>query len=353
MPERAYDIVIGRGVKTEFIEFVRQKNYRRVLVVSDENVAPLHGSDIMAALDAAGCRAELMTIPAGESAKSLSMLNTVLTKAIEAGLDRKSPIVALGGGVVGDLAGFAAATYLRGVPLVQIPTSLLAQVDSSVGGKTAVNHPLGKNLIGSFYQPQGVFIELKFLSTLPRREISTGLGEIIKYGVIWDEEFFRYLEENARAALNSDDAVITHLIARSCAIKAEVVSKDEKETDLRRILNFGHTVGHAIEKETGYIKYNHGEAVAIGMLAAGWLSVRLGLATPDDYERLANLVSAFNLPKQAENCAADKIYADMFRDKKTLQGKIHWVLMQGIGKTVIKNDVPENLVKEAIEKILN
>ena len=351
-PSAAYDIVIGREIMPEFTDFLRQKKYRRALIVTDDNVIKLHGGTAVKAVQAAGVETDIIAIPAGEAAKNFSVLNTVYTKAIETGLDRKSPIIALGGGVVGDLAGFAAATYLRGVPLVQIPTSLLAQVDSSVGGKTAVNHPLGKNLIGAFYQPQGVFIELNFLDTLPKREISTGLGEIIKYGVIWDEEFFRYQAEHTKEALELEDTVITKLIARSCAIKAEVVSRDEKETDLRRVLNFGHTVGHAIEKETGYTKYNHGEAVAIGMLAAAHISVRLGLATENDLTRLENLIAAFNLPKQAENCRVDNVYADLFHDKKTLQGKIHWVLMQSIGGTVIKNDVPENLVKEALQKVL-
>ena len=268
--------------------------------------------------------------------------------AIELGLDRKSPIFALGGGVVGDLAGFIAATYMRGVPFVQLPTSLLAQVDSSVGGKVAVNHALGKNLIGAFYQPKGVFMDLSMMESLPKREIATGLGEIIKYGIIYDADFFAYLEQHADAVLALEREAAVHMIARSCEIKAAVVSEDEKESGLRRILNFGHTMAHAIEKETGYIRYNHGEAVAIGMIGAADISARLGMVSADDVARVEALVERMQLPTKAEGCTVDAMYRDIFHDKKTINGKVNWVLMQGIGKVTCRNDVPEDIVRKAM-----
>ena len=353
LAERSYDISIGRNILAALSDFLREAKFRRALVVTDENVAKFHAGAVLDVAQKAGLEAECFVIPPGEASKTLNTAFPVYTRAIETGLDRRSPIIALGGGVVGDLAGFVAATYLRGVPLLQIPTTLLADVDSGVGGKTAVNHPLGKNLIGAFYQPQGVFIDLDFLATLPTREISTGLGEIVKYGAICDEKFFAYLEENAALALKLDDAVTTRMIARSCEIKAEVVSGDEKEADRRRILNFGHTVGHAVEQETGYARYNHGEAVSVGMVAAAWLSVRLGTLAESDFCRLKNLLQALNLPLKAENCDPKNIYAELFHDKKTVQGKIHWVLLNGIGQTTIRNDVPQELVMDAIKEVLN
>ncbi|MBQ1920423.1 MAG: 3-dehydroquinate synthase, partial [Selenomonas sp.] len=260
---KSYDIFIGYGIDAEIRDFVSRAAFSgQGLIVTDTNVGPLYGSWLQSLLQAAGLKTELAVIPAGESSKSLKTADELYTKAIELGLDRKSPIFALGGGVVGDLAGFIAATYMRGVPFIQVPTSLLAQVDSSVGGKVAVNHLLGKNLIGAFYQPQAVFMDLNCMRTLPEREMATGLGEVIKYGVIYDQDFFRYLEENQAAITAREPEALTHIIARSCEIKAAVVSQDEQEAGLRRILNFGHTIAHAIEKETGYSRYNHGEAVA-------------------------------------------------------------------------------------------
>ena len=252
--ERSYHIYIGGGLMDELAAFVRAADFSsRGLLVTDAQVGALYGAQVAETLTRAGIAAEIVTIPAGEPSKSLDMANLIYTRAIELGLDRRSPIFALGGGVVGDLAGFIAATYMRGVPFVQIPTSLLAQVDSSVGGKVAVNHPLGKNLIGAFYQPAAVFIDLDFLHALPPREIASGLGEIIKYGIISDADFFTWLAEHTGdvRALRREAAI--HMIARSCEIKADVVAHDEYEGGLRRILNFGHTIAHAVETETGYM----------------------------------------------------------------------------------------------------
>ena len=267
--EKSYDILMGKDLKAALRDFVQQAGFsHRALLVADTNTGPLYGQQILDILQQAGLKPELYEIPAGEPSKSLAEAERIFTKAIEMGMDRKSPVFALGGGVVGDLAGFVAASYMRGVPFIQLPTSLLAQVDSSVGGKVAVNHALGKNLIGAFYQPQAVFMDLPMLKSLPAREIYTGLGEIVKYGIIYDKDFFEFLEQHIAEVLSLEPEVVLHMVARSCEIKAAVVAQDEKESGLRMILNFGHTMAHAIEKTTGYTQYNHGEAVAIGMAGA-------------------------------------------------------------------------------------
>lgn len=347
--EKSYSIYIGYGLEEELQAFVRRAGFSpKALLVTDTNVGPLYGSKVKKLLQAAGLQVEIAQVPAGESSKCLAVAEGLYTKAIELGLDRKSPIFALGGGVVGDLAGFIAATYMRGVPFVQLPTSLLAQVDSSVGGKVAVNHALGKNLIGAFYQPKAVFMDLALMKTLPKREIYTGLGEIIKYGIIYDAEFFAFLEQNQQAVLSLEPEAATHMIARSCEIKAAVVSQDEQEAGLRRILNFGHTMAHAIEKETGYVRYNHGEAVAIGMAGAADISVQLGLLPADAAARVNRLIAALHLPVQAEGCTVEAMYEDIFHDKKTVGGKVNWVLMTGIGTVTARNDVPADVVKRAM-----
>ena len=346
---RSYSIVIGSGLADEIISFVRQAGYSaRGMIVTDTNIAPLHAARIADVLERAGVRAEIATVPAGESSKSLTVANELFTRAIELGMDRRSPIFALGGGVVGDLAGFVAATYMRGVPFVQLPTSLLAQVDSSVGGKVAVNHPLGKNLIGAFYQPDAVFMDLDLLETLPAREIATGLGEIIKYGIIYDAGFFAWLEENRADVLALAPAAAAHMIARSCVIKADVVRQDEREGGLRRILNFGHTIAHAIEKETGYVRYRHGEAVAIGMAGAAAISEAMGLLRTEDHRRMKALMAAMGLPLTAEGVTADAMYEDLFHDKKTIGGRIHWILADAIGKVSVHSDVPESVVRRIL-----
>ena len=347
--KRSYSIVIGSGVADEIRAFVRQAGYSpHGMIVTDTNIAPLCAGQIAALLADAGVQAEIATIPAGESSKSLMQANELFTRAIELGLDRRSPIIALGGGVVGDLAGFVAATYMRGVPFIQVPTSLLAQVDSSVGGKVAVNHPLGKNLIGAFYQPDAVFMELDFLKTLPAREIATGLGEIIKYGIIYDPDFFAWLEANRADVLALEPAATAYMIARSCEIKADVVRQDEREGGLRRILNFGHTIAHAIEKETGYVRYRHGEAVAIGMVGAADISVQMGLLADGERVRMNALISAMGLPLSADGVTADAMYADLFHDKKTVGGRIHWVLAEKIGTVSVHSDVPEEIVHKTL-----
>lgn len=349
----SYDIFLGDGIWPVIAAFVGQRGFSaKALIISDTNVGKLYGNLLQAQLREAGLESEIYLVPAGEASKSLAVAEDIFTRAIELGLDRRSPIFALGGGVVGDLAGFVAATYMRGVPFVQLPTSLLAQVDSSVGGKVAVNHRLGKNLIGAFYQPEAVFADFAAFATLPAREIRTGLGEIIKYGIIADAALFNWLEENAADVLRLSPAAALHMVARSCEIKAAVVSQDEKEGGLRRILNFGHTIAHAIEKETGYSRYNHGEAVAIGSLGAAYISRSLGMIDETIVSRVRELTERLDLPLVAEGCTVDALYAAIFHDKKTVGGRVNWVLMEDIGKVALRSDVPENIVREAMARCL-
>jgi 3-dehydroquinate synthase len=345
----SYDIVIGRHMETSITGFIQQEDFsKKALLLSDTNVGKIYGEKFMGLLQEAGFEVDLYLVKAGETSKSLTEAEKIYTRAIELGLDRKSPVFALGGGVVGDLAGFIAATYMRGVPFIQIPTSLLAQVDSSVGGKVAVNHPLGKNLIGAFYQPQAVFIDLALLDTLPAREIYTGLGEIIKYGVIYDKKFFSFLEDNIPSILALAAGPVEHMVARSCEIKAAVVGADEREAGLRRILNFGHTIAHAIEKETRYARYNHGEAVAIGMVGAARISRAMGFIDESVLARLIKLIADMHLPTCAEGCTVESMFAAIFHDKKTVNGRVNWILMQEIGRVFVTNEVSDATVQEAM-----
>ena len=341
----SYEIFIGQNIFSQVNNFTANKN----LIITDENVFKNCANDFIKNLN---CNFEIVTIPAGESSKNLREAEKLYTKAIEIGLDRKSLIIALGGGVVGDLSGFVAATFMRGINFIQVPTTLLAQVDSSVGGKTAVNHALGKNLIGAFYQPKAVFIDLNTLKTLPQREYISGLGEVVKYGVIADENFFTYLENNIDKILDRDISVMQKIIQRSCEIKADVVGKDEKESNLRRILNFGHTIAHVIEEETDYKKFLHGEAVAIGMLGAAFISNKLDKISNIEVDRLKNLLERLQLPAYCENLDIDKMYKAAFRDKKTVGGKINWVLMKNFGAVEILDNVPENIVKSALRELI-
>ena len=328
---KSYEIFIGENILNNVEKFLSGK----ALVVTQKNILDLCTKKFPY---------EVALIPDGETSKSLSVAEKVFTRAIESGLDRKSVVIALGGGVVGDLAGFVAATFMRGINLIQIPTTLLAQVDSSVGGKTAVNHAAGKNLIGAFHQPRAVFIDLKFLETLPEREIKSGLGEVVKYGVISDEKFLSFLEDNAEKILQRDLKTLAHVVRRCCEIKAQVVAADEKESGLRRILNFGHTMAHAIEEETGYKKFRHGEAVAVGMVAK---------TSAENVVRLENLLKRFGMMTTCAGLDADKLYAVTFRDKKTVGGVVNWVLMKNFGDVEICGDVPASVIKKIFGGLCN
>ncbi|NOZ21003.1 MAG: 3-dehydroquinate synthase [Planctomycetes bacterium] len=347
--DRSYDIKIGRDLLgTVGGDLADLCGPRKVALVTDENVEPLYAPVVNDSLKAAGFEVTPIVLPPGEDQKTLDVAKTLYDRFIEFGMDRKSVAVALGGGVIGDLAGFAAATYMRGIPFVQIPTTLLAQVDSSVGGKTAVDHTRGKNLIGAFHQPIAVFIDANVLRTLPTEEFRAGLVELIKHGFIRDEELLKFIEENADAVDALDPDIMTKAIARSVEIKAAVVEEDEKEHGLRAILNYGHTVGHAIESLTSYTKYRHGEAVAVGMMCAARMGRVLGLLTDEDVARHERILSRFDLPVRLSGEEIGLIMEQIYRDKKAVSGTLRLVLLDGIGKTVIRDDVPKETIRQAI-----
>jgi 3-dehydroquinate synthase len=297
----------------------------------------LYGDVVSDSLRKAGFDAPVILIPDGEEYKEPLWSYYLYGELLKQGLDRASALVALGGGVIGDITGFVASTYMRGISFVQAPTTLLAQVDSSVGGKTGVNHPLGKNMIGTFYQPRLVLADVGTLETLPQRELLAGMAEVIKYGVIWDESLLSFLEENREKVLNLDRPAVEHIIRRSCEIKAEVVSRDEREEGLRAILNYGHTIGHALETATGYTAYLHGEAVAIGMYVEARLSSRLGLADKREVERIRSLIKAYGLPvEMPSGMETERILSAMRLDKKAVAGELRFILPEEIGKVRIE-----------------
>lgn len=323
---------------------------RRCAVITDSNVSRRFAKAALKSLSGAGFEPVLITIPAGEKSKRLAVVEKCHEQLAAHRLERKSFIVALGGGVVGDLAGFVAATYLRGIPFVQVPTTLLAQVDSSVGGKTGVNLKAGKNLVGAFYQPQLVLCDLDTLKTLPRREYVSGLAEIIKYGVIYDADLFAQLERDLPEILKRDTKALSQIVARCCEIKAEVVSQDETEGGLRAILNFGHTIGHAIENSFGYGKFLHGEAISIGQVAAAKLSQRILGLPSDEAERIETLFIRAGLPVKIKLNAIhrQKLFAAMKLDKKASDGEVKFVLAEKIGKAVWGQKIPTGLIDEVL-----
>lgn len=334
--ERSYNIYCGQGLLEELGVLLQPLDLaKRCLIVTDEIVAPLYLSQVIQSLEAAGFIPLVKRVPPGEEAKSLKIASEIYDIALEAGWERRCPVLALGGGAVGDLAGFVAATLLRGVPFVQLPTTLLAQVDSSVGGKVAVNHPRGKNLIGAFYQPCLVVVDLSTLRSLPSRELSSGLAEVIKYGMIYDALFFAYLEKHVEKALEGEEKVLEKIVLRSCEIKAQIVAQDERERDLRAILNFGHTVGHALEAVTKFQIYRHGEAVAIGMMVATRIALRRGLISPEILERLEKLLRRTFLPVEMPEVDIESFLKALIRDKKVQDGKVRMVLPVGLGQVQI------------------
>ncbi len=349
--KRSYDIQIGTGLLARVgAQCARLGLGSRCAIISDTNVAPRYGNTTLKALARAGFAAELITLPAGETAKSLKSVAACYNQLAKLRLERKSFIVALGGGVVGDLAGFVAATYLRGLPFVQVPTTLLAQVDSSVGGKVGLNLKAGKNLVGAFHQPRLVLCDLRTLTSLPLREYCAGLAEVIKYGIIYDAALFRRLERDLPRLLRRDPACLAAVVARCCEIKAEVVRQDETEGGLRAILNFGHTIGHALEAISAYGKYLHGEAIAIGQVAAAQLSARLLGLAPGDVERIERLFRRAGLPTQVKLSAPQrrKLLAAMKLDKKVSGGEVKFVLARRIGAVAFGQRVPTSLIEPAL-----
>ncbi|SHE60339.1 3-dehydroquinate synthase [Desulforamulus putei DSM 12395] len=349
---RSYPIYIANGLINDLGTYLSEMPLgKEVLLVTDTNVGPLYGQKVADVLLRAGFQVAVAQVPAGESTKTLDQAARLYDMAFDHGLDRTCPVVALGGGVVGDLAGFVAATYMRGVPFVQVPTTLLAQVDSSVGGKVAVNHPRGKNIIGAFYQPRAVFIDVDTLTTLSLRELKAGLAEVIKYGVIWDKEFFAWLEENITRVLNREADALGYVIETCCKIKAAVVEQDETEQGRRAILNYGHTVGHAIEALSGYGTYLHGEAVAIGMVMAARMAVSQGLFNLADCQRIENLIRAIGLPTDMpEGINPHEVLASIYHDKKVIMNKLVFVLPKEIGHVGIFKDVHEKDVLHVLQQ---
>ncbi|WP_333870588.1 3-dehydroquinate synthase [Desulforamulus putei] len=341
---RSYPIYIANGLINDLGTYLSEMPLgKEVLLVTDTNVGPLYGQKVADVLLRAGFQVAVAQVPAGESTKTLDQAARLYDMAFDHGLDRTCPVVALGGGVVGDLAGFVAATYMRGVPFVQVPTTLLAQVDSSVGGKVAVNHPRGKNIIGAFYQPRAVFIDVDTLTTLSLRELKAGLAEVIKYGVIWDKEFFAWLEENITRVLNREADALGYVIETCCIIKAAVVEQDETEQGRRAILNYGHTVGHAIETLTGYGTYLHGEAVAVGMVLEAQLARKMGLLEEEMVIRIQNLVSSIQLPVSLPTgLSINDMIKSMYTDKKVTQSKLTFALPTSIGVAEVIRGVTES-----------
>ena len=342
--DRSYPIHIGSGLLGQPELILPHLPQKRVMVVTNTVVAPLYLAQLKATLEATGVAVAQVVLPDGEAYKNWETLNLIFDALLTQRAERKTTLIALGGGVIGDMTGFAAASYQRGVPFIQIPTTLLSQVDSSVGGKTGINHPLGKNMIGAFYQPKVVLADTGTLKTLPARELSAGLAEVIKYGLIWDADFLAWLEANMDKLRALDPVAITHAIYRSCEIKAQVVGQDEREGGIRAILNLGHTFGHAIETGMGYGNWLHGEAVAAGMAMAAETSRRMGWLSEADVARTRALIRVAGLPDVAPDLGVDTYLEYMGHDKKVEGGKMRFVLLKKLGEAMITADVPTDVL---------
>lgn len=345
--ERSYFIKIAPDILDDAGTLVRGvSKTQKIILVSNPTVFPLYGQKAVTSLEKAGFQVQVVLMPDGEVYKNMAEVEKILDEMFASGLERGSMVIALGGGVVGDLAGFVAAIYQRGIDFVQLPTTLLAQVDSSVGGKVAVNHPRGKNLIGAFHQPRLVLIDINTLATLDDREYRSGLAEVIKYGIIYEESFFNYLEENAHKIMDRNPECLSTIIYHSCRIKSEIVAKDEREEGLRAVLNLGHTFGHAVEKLTGYNVYRHGEAVAMGTIAAVYLAQDEGLLQESEVNRTTQLYRQMGIPTDFPALKAEEIYIAMLNDKKVTEGRLRIVLPRGIGDfTIVDNCSKEKIIK--------
>ncbi|MBN7123797.1 3-dehydroquinate synthase [Erwinia billingiae] len=351
--ERSYPITIAAGLFTDPASFWPLKAGDRAMLVTNQTLAPLYLTPVRQLLEGAGVEVDQVILPDGEQYKTLAVMDQVFTALLEKPHGRDTTLIALGGGVIGDLTGFAAASYQRGVRFIQVPTTLLSQVDSSVGGKTAVNHPLGKNMIGAFYQPASVVIDIDCLNSLPPRELASGLAEVIKYGIILDAEFFDWLEANIDALLALDGKALAYCIRRCCELKADVVAADEHELGQRALLNLGHTYGHAIEAHMGYGNWLHGEAVAAGMVMAARTAERLGQFSAEDTDRIIRLLKRAGLPVTGpESMAAEAYLPHMMRDKKVLAGKLRLVLPLAIGQSEVRSGVAHDTVLAAINDCL-
>ncbi|RAP33939.1 3-dehydroquinate synthase [Candidatus Marinamargulisbacteria bacterium SCGC AG-439-L15] len=348
-----YDIHIGSGLLSQIAPFLAPfKLGKNCHIISTPEIYAHYGDKLSKTLNNEGYTVSSHTVPSGESHKTLDTVFECIGQLIDAKLERKDTIIALGGGVVGDVAGFVASTYLRGINLIQVPTSLLAQVDAAIGGKTGVNHPKGKNLIGTFYQPKLVLIDTDTLDTLPKEELLSGLAEVVKYGMILDSPLFDYMESHAAEIKTltpkNHDAIWQHLIERSAKNKAVVIEKDEKEANLREILNFGHTIGHALEAATHYTTYRHGEAVAIGMCCASFLAHKLGILDREDHHRLCNLIMRLGFSTQFSSALIPDILTNLRTDKKIKDGEIRFILPIKIGATTVKKNISDDDITAAL-----
>jgi len=347
LAERSYPIHIQAGLFKQNSLLLEHIHGKRVCIVSNNIVFPLYGQQLKQLLSS--FLVDEIIINDGEAEKNLNNFNQIISHLLEHGHGRDSTLIALGGGVIGDLTGFVAACYQRGIDFIQCPTTLLSQVDSSVGGKTAVNHPLGKNMIGAFYQPQLVFIDTDTLSTLPVREFNAGMAEVIKYGILGDADFFNWIEANQIKIKAGDKLALAYMIQRCCQCKADIVAQDERESGVRALLNLGHTFGHAIEAAQGYGQWLHGEAVATGMVLAAKLSVHMNLLAPSELRRIEALLEFFELPLVAPaNMSFSDFIAHMRRDKKNLNGKLRLIIPSEIGLTVIRDDISEQQLQQIL-----
>ena len=345
--ERRYPIFIGSDLDPKAL-LEPYIHGRQVMIVSNETIAPLYLARYVAAIEALGKTVATCILPDGEKYKNIEHLNLIFDALLASGFNRDCTVLALGGGVIGDMAGFASACFQRGVYFIQVPTTLLSQVDSSVGGKTGINHPLGKNMIGAFQQPQVVLADMSQLKTLPARELSAGLAEVIKYALLGDADFLAWLEQHMDALVQGDEATLAEAVYRSCAHKARIVANDEKEQGERALLNLGHTFGHAIESYLGYGEWLHGEAVATGMVMAADLSQRMGWISAEDLARTKNIIQRANLPIVCPQIPLDEFLAYMSHDKKVLNGQLRLVLMQAVGQAIITKTFDVELMKQAI-----
>ncbi len=346
--ERAYPIQIGERLLSDPGLILPHLEQPRAAIVTNTTVAALYLQPLNEALRALRVETISIVLADGERYKDWATLNQIYDALIEGRCDRKTTLIALGGGVIGYLAGFAAATYMRGIPFIQVPTTLLAQVDSSVGGKTGINHPSGKNMIGAFYQPRLVLADTAVLKSLPQRELSAGLAEVIKHGLVRDEEFVAWLEQNVEKLLACDQQALAHAVRRCCEIKAATVAEDERETGVRALLNFGHTFGHAIESGLGYGKWLHGEAVAAGMVMAADLSRRMGYIGQADVDRVIALLERARLPVAQPGIAPARLQASMAVDKKTEGGRLRFILLDRIGAASVRAEVPTGLLQQTL-----
>jgi 3-dehydroquinate synthase len=350
LPDNSYPIFIGSDLLARLAEMLDLYGLStNAMLITDSNIDPLYGDDMMQSLRDSFAMLEKFVLPAGEKAKTMQSVNDILTAMLTSGFDRRALVIALGGGVVGDVAGFAASIYKRGINYIQVPTTLLAQVDSSIGGKTGVNHRLGKNMIGTITQPKMVWSDLSVLATLPRREILSGLAEIIKYGIIRDADLFKLVETHLEKILALDDQILPDVIYRCSQIKADIVSLDERESGLRMILNLGHTVGHALETALGYKRISHGEGVLLGIIAESRMALELGILDRQEFDRIVGLISRLKVHRKIVEIADDRLIQHMQGDKKAAKGKIRFVFPTAIGETCTSDDLKADVIRSGLD----